>query len=242
MADGLAALASSARHVDLVVTDVMMPGLDGLGLLKEIQPTSWLRGTPVVLLSARAGPEAAAEAMEAGADDYVIKPFSTGELLARCRTSLELAQYRASEAASRARSALLAGVSHDMQTPLAVISSTLELLSQGDMPRGIACSLPPGASPDPEIRAAGHAVPRLVPVSTNEPLPVRISRRPSRYGRQVAAGMTAARQGASIRCAPPATPNEPSSTCTTSWTTPSGGPHRRGDPPRRRPQPISSPG
>ena len=121
------------KQVDLVVTDVMMPELDGLGLLKEIRADALLRSTPVVVLSARAGPEAAAGAIEAGADDYVVKPFTTGELLARCRTSLELAEYRAAEAAGRVRSALLAGVSHDMQTPLAVISSTLELLSQGDM-------------------------------------------------------------------------------------------------------------
>ena len=132
--DGRAALdLLRERRFDLVVTDVMMPELDGLGLLKEIRADAVLRTTPVVLLSARAGPEAAAGAIEAGADDYVVKPFTTGELLARCRTSIELAEYRGTEAASRVRSALLAGVSHDMQTPLAVISSTLELLSEGDM-------------------------------------------------------------------------------------------------------------
>ena len=131
----------------------------------------------MVLLSARAGPEAAAGAIEAGADDYVVKPFTTGELLARCRTSLELADYRVTEAASRVRSALLAGVSHDMQTPLAVITSTLELMSEGEMP------------PDMRRRTAARARARAAQLtqlvtqfldwsrlSMNEPLPVRVRR------------------------------------------------------------------
>ena len=176
--DGRAALELlREHHVDLVVTDVMMPELDGLELLREIRADARLRSTPVVLLSARAGPEAAAGAIEAGADDYVVKPFTTGELLARCRTSLELANYRVTEAASRVRSALLAGVSHDMQTPLAVITSTLELMSEGEMP------------PDMRRRTAARARARAAQLtqlvtqfldwsrlSMNEPLPVRVRR------------------------------------------------------------------
>ncbi len=129
--DGLEALeVLRSRRVDLVVTDVMMPVLDGLGLLKEIRGDDALRSTPVIMLSARAGSEAAAGAIDAGADDYVVKPFTPGELLARCRTSLELADYRANWAARNARIALLAGVSHDMQTALAVIATSLRLLDQ----------------------------------------------------------------------------------------------------------------
>ncbi|MCW2849726.1 MAG: Sensor protein [Marmoricola sp.] len=132
--DGVAALGVLwASQVDLVVSDVMMPRLDGLALLREIRDDKQLRGTPVVLLSARAGSEAAADAVETGADDYVVKPFTSAELLARCRTTLELSDYRARAAASKERSALLAGVSHDMQTPLAVITTSLALLGENDL-------------------------------------------------------------------------------------------------------------
>jgi signal transduction histidine kinase len=179
VADGLAALGVlRSRQVDLLVTDVMMPELDGLGLLKEVRADAGLRGLPVVLLSARAGAEAAVGAIEAGADDYVVKPFSTGELVARCRTTMELAQHRRTEAASRARSALLAGVSHDMQTPLAVISSALELISGDEMP----LELTRRTAARARVRAAQLA--QLVTqfldwsrLSMNEPLPVRV--RPS---------------------------------------------------------------
>ncbi len=175
--DGRAALdLLRERHVDLVVTDVMMPNLDGLGLLKEIRADALLRSTPVVVLSARAGPEAAAGAIEAGADDYVVKPFTTGELLARCRTSLELAEYRATQAADLSRSALLAGVSHDMQTPLAVISSTLELLSEGGVTTESAKELAARA------RIRTSQLTQLVTqfldwsrLNMNEPLPIRIT-------------------------------------------------------------------
>lgn len=134
VADGLAALeVLRSETVNLVVTDAMMPRMDGLQLLEAIRGDDALRSTPVVMLSARAGAEAAAGAIEAGADDYVVKPFTPGELLARCRTTLELAEYRASAAASTVRGALLAGVSHDMQTPLAVVTTSLELLTEPDL-------------------------------------------------------------------------------------------------------------
>jgi signal transduction histidine kinase len=68
---------------DLVLTDVMMPGLDGFGLVAAIRADPQLRDTPVMMLSARAGEEARSEGLEAGADDYLVKPFSTRELLAR---------------------------------------------------------------------------------------------------------------------------------------------------------------
>ncbi len=175
-ADGRAALERMrAEKVDLLVTDVMMPELDGLGLLKEVRADTNLRSTPVVVLSARAGPEAASGAIEAGADDYVVKPFTTGELLARCRTSLELAQYRTLESAGRVRSALLAGVSHDMQTPLAVITSTLELLSDEDVP------IETGRHMAVRARARAAQLTQLVTqfldwsrLSMNEPLPLRL--------------------------------------------------------------------
>jgi PAS domain S-box-containing protein len=79
---------------DLVLTDVMMPLLDGFGLLAEIRDDPDLAHIPVIMLSARSGDDATVEGLEAGADDYLIKPFSARELLARVRANLELDRIR----------------------------------------------------------------------------------------------------------------------------------------------------
>jgi PAS domain S-box-containing protein len=93
--DGARALASArASPPDLVLTDVMMPGLDGFALLRELRADLATRDIPVVMLSARAGEEARLEGLESGAEDYLVKPFSARELLARVRTHLELAGLR----------------------------------------------------------------------------------------------------------------------------------------------------
>ena len=81
---GTDALAAVRRiRPDLVLTDVMMPDLDGFGLVAAIRADAELQDTPVLMLSARAGEEAQSEGLEAGADDYLVKPFSARELLAR---------------------------------------------------------------------------------------------------------------------------------------------------------------
>lgn len=93
--DGQSALDAARRSaVDLVVSDVMMPGLDGLQLVAALRNDPRTAGVPVLLLSARAGQEAAIEGLEAGADDYLVKPFSSAELLARVRANVELARLR----------------------------------------------------------------------------------------------------------------------------------------------------
>ncbi|WP_431936582.1 SpoIIE family protein phosphatase [Micromonospora sp. RP3T] len=95
VADGQKALEAARTHApDLVVSDVMMPRLDGLQLVAALRADSRTAGTPVLLLSARAGEEAAIEGLEAGADDYLVKPFPAAELLARVRANVELARLR----------------------------------------------------------------------------------------------------------------------------------------------------
>ncbi len=95
VADGQAALDAVRRErPHLVISDVMMPRLDGLGMLAAIRGDSDLRKLPVILLSARAGEDARIEGLDAGADDYVSKPFSARELLARVRANLQLAGLR----------------------------------------------------------------------------------------------------------------------------------------------------
>lgn len=93
--DGEAALEAIRVHLpDLVLTDVMMPKLDGFGLLKELRSSPRTSSLPVIMLSARAGEESRVEGMEAGADDYLVKPFGAKELLARVSAHLQMANIR----------------------------------------------------------------------------------------------------------------------------------------------------
>ncbi len=95
VADGEAALTEAKRRrPDLVLSDIMMPRLDGFGLLAALRNDPALRDVPVLLLSARAGEEAKVEGLSAGADDYLTKPFSARELLARVRANLDVAALR----------------------------------------------------------------------------------------------------------------------------------------------------
>ncbi len=81
-------------HPGIVLTDIMMPEMDGLELLAAIRGNPTMCTTPVILLSARAGDEARVEGIELGADDYLVKPFNAHELVARVRTHIELARLR----------------------------------------------------------------------------------------------------------------------------------------------------
>ncbi|MBB3259381.1 signal transduction histidine kinase/DNA-binding response OmpR family regulator [Paraburkholderia bannensis] len=93
--DGAAALASVRRAPPaLLLADVMMPGLDGFALLRALRHDASTRTIPVILLSARAGEQAQIEGMQAGADDYLVKPFSARELLARVDAHVRLARQR----------------------------------------------------------------------------------------------------------------------------------------------------
>jgi signal transduction histidine kinase/DNA-binding response OmpR family regulator len=93
--NGAAALEAAARQrPDLILADIMMPRLDGLGLLQAIRTDKELLDVPVILLSARAGEEARLDGLKSGADDYLVKPFSARELVARINALLELTALR----------------------------------------------------------------------------------------------------------------------------------------------------
>jgi len=105
--DGAAALAAAqARPPDVILSDVMMPTLDGFGLVRALRDDHSTRAIPIILLSARAGEGSRIEGLAHGADDYLIKPFSARELLARVESHYELARLRRDMQSEIARSKL----------------------------------------------------------------------------------------------------------------------------------------
>ncbi len=101
VANGALALAAARKNPpDLILSDVMMPKMSGLELVRAVRADDRLRFIPVILLSARAGEEDRIEGATRLADDYVTKPFSARELLARISTQIKLARDR--EEADRA--------------------------------------------------------------------------------------------------------------------------------------------
>jgi len=160
--DGETAWAmASSQGFDLVLSDVMMPKLDGFGLLKTLRADEKTRTIPFILLSARAGEESRVEGIGAGADDYLVKPFSARELLARVESHLNLQRVRreseeallemmarekkaraSAEVANRIKDDFLAVLSHELRTPLNAIVGWTHLLKNGklsekDRERGI---------------------------------------------------------------------------------------------------------
>ncbi|SES98964.1 ATP-binding response regulator [Stigmatella erecta] len=124
---------------DLVLSDVMMPRLDGFGLIQKLRANPKTQGIPLILLSARAGEEARIEGLQAGADDYLVKPFHARELLARVENAVRLARERL----ERERQAqerieleqqLIGIVSHDLRNPIsAILMSTSFLFRLGTL-------------------------------------------------------------------------------------------------------------
>jgi signal transduction histidine kinase len=118
---------------DLILSDVMIPGLNGFELLEALRADLRTREVPIILLSARAGEEAIAEGLEAGADDYLIKPFSAQELISRVTAHLQMTQLRGEalrqeRTINRQKDEFISVVSHELNTPLVSILGWTRML------------------------------------------------------------------------------------------------------------------
>ncbi|GAB3149830.1 SpoIIE family protein phosphatase [Amycolatopsis stemonae] len=170
--DGVEAFAAaSAAPPDLIISDVMMPRLDGLELLAELRREPRTAAVPVLLLSARAGQEAAVDGLAAGADDYLVKPFSAQELLARVRTTVRMARLRTQH--SRWRAAMIDSLQEgffvcDSDGRVVEINAAcMELLGYG--PEGLPYSPPFPWAPGPDDPAAHRQVAEALARSRTEP-------------------------------------------------------------------------
>ncbi|MDN5797163.1 MAG: response regulator [Intrasporangium sp.] len=125
--DGQTALDRCREQVPgLVLADVMMPGLGGFALVKELRADPRTSEVPIILLSARASEEATIAGLEHGADDYVVKPFSAAELLARIASNLERARSRSRDGAWRR------AVIETLQDPLAIADASGTIIEVND--------------------------------------------------------------------------------------------------------------
>jgi PAS domain S-box-containing protein len=117
-------------HPDLILTDIMMPGLDGFGVLRAVRNDAEIGRTPVIMLSARAGEESQVEGLDAGADDYLVKPFTAREMLARIATHIRIAKMRDQAAKREARLRAEAELAqHRLQEMMAQIPAAVGLLN-----------------------------------------------------------------------------------------------------------------
>ncbi|MEV4639684.1 ATP-binding protein [Actinoplanes sp. NPDC049548] len=158
--DGEAALeAIRRRPPSLLLTDVMMPRLDGFALLRALRQEDATLTLPVIMLSARAGGEAGVEGLDAGADDYVVKPFTAAQLIARVRGALHRDRLRAGSARQMSGSAATTAViasgralenavraaTEQARTLAGALAATTELAAgPGRAPLTFSTGVPPG--------------------------------------------------------------------------------------------------
>ena len=132
IADGATALTHLLEHPpDLVLMDLMLSGLDGLALLRALRADHRTEELPIIVLTAKAGEAIAVEVLEAGADDYVVKPFTARELVARVGASIEVARLHRDAARTRAE-VESAHASLDRLTRLQAVTASLAVASSPD--------------------------------------------------------------------------------------------------------------
>ena len=129
---------------DLILLDVMMPGISGIEVLRRLSKNKQLPFTPVIMITAETDENIVKEVLEAGAYDYIKKPFSEVELKARINSALQLSYFikllketnedlliakEAAESANRVKNTFLANMSHELRTPLNAVLGFSQILS-----------------------------------------------------------------------------------------------------------------
>jgi signal transduction histidine kinase len=127
-ADGI--LAALEIHPDLILSDIMMPQVDGIQVLQELRKANQTRSTPLIFLTARAERAMMRQAMELGADDYLVKPFTHEELLAAVYARLEKHKVVQDmvDKHTTAKQQFVRLIAHELRTPLTTISMVYDLL------------------------------------------------------------------------------------------------------------------
>jgi signal transduction histidine kinase len=133
--DGEDGLRQARRLMpDLIVSDVMMPRLDGFGMLKRLRESKRMQSTPVIMVTARTGSEAIVHGLDLGAVDYVTKPFKLSELEARIEAQLRMVsvQHQLDERESRlaAVGQMTGQIAHDLRSPLTSIGLRIDVMLQ----------------------------------------------------------------------------------------------------------------
>lgn len=162
----LAALRGAAP--DLVLVDAMLPGAGGLDLVRRIRRDQVAGAVPLLVLSARSDEEARLEALDAGADDFIAKPFSGRELSARVRSHVQMARVR--RAAFERETALrreIAGLRHDLAT---VLDGTRDIVVSLDRELRVVALNDAAAAGRPKAAAVGVPLGELIPCLPGSPL------------------------------------------------------------------------
>ncbi len=129
------------RPPDLILLDIMMPGMNGFEVCRQLKADSRTAKIPVVFVTALSEAEEKVEAIEAGGDDFLTKPFNRTLLLARIRSLLRLKaandnleeSYRRLQAMERLKDDLMHMIVHDLKSPLTAVLATLEMALDGDL-------------------------------------------------------------------------------------------------------------
>ena len=211
VANGEDALRSAlAQPPDLVLTDVMMPRLDGFGLLAALRSHDRTKTQPVLMLSARAGEESRLQGLGAGADDYLVKPFTARELLARVEAHLSLARMRRDADQARRISELRLGLALEQNAMMAWQWDPVkdEVTSLGD----VAGSSAPLCAPPPTVSVS--SIPKMSP-RTGPEWSESVARAAPIAPSSASTAPTTGRSPGS-KSAPPASPTRTAASCSSS--------------------------
>ncbi len=137
--NGRSALSKARAHpFDLILLDVVMPDIDGFEVCKQLKANPKTAEIPIIFMTSQTDPQSLVKAFNAGAGDYVQKPFNEEELKARVRVQLDLRFARQelikakemAESAASAKSMFLANMSHEIRTPMNGIVGMVEILKR----------------------------------------------------------------------------------------------------------------